>query len=73
MEAQQENVARFNGSRISQHDTIIDGVAEDGIFYLGRTYMEAPEIDPVIYVASSHPLDIGDVVRLRCFAATSTT
>ncbi len=27
--------------------------------------MEAPEIDPVIYVASSHPLDIGDVVKVK--------
>jgi ribosomal protein S12 methylthiotransferase len=66
MEAQQKNVGRFNSSRIGKtYDTIIDGVAEDGIFYLGRTYMEAPEIDPVIYVASSHPLDIGDVVKVK--------
>ena len=66
MEIQRENAARFSSSRIGKtYDTMIDGVAEDGIFYLGRTYMEAPEIDPVIYVASPHPLDIGAVVKVR--------
>jgi len=31
----------------------IDGVSDDGIFYLGRSYGEAPDDDPVIFVASS--------------------
>lgn len=66
MEVQQENVARFNGSRIGRtYDTMIDGVADDGIFYVGRSYMEAPEIDPVIYVASPYPLSKGDTVKVR--------
>lgn len=66
MEIQQQNVAQFNGSRIGRtYDTMIEGVAEDGIFYLGRTYMEAPEIDPVIYVTSPYPLETGDVVKVK--------
>ncbi len=66
MEIQRENAARFNSSRIGKtYDTMIDGVAEDGIFYLGRTYMEAPEIDPVIYVASPYPLDTGTAVKVK--------
>lgn len=66
MEIQRENVAQFNGSRIGRtYDTMIEGVAEDGIFYLGRTFMEAPEIDPVIYVTSPYPLDMGDAVKVK--------
>lgn len=48
----------------------IDSVADDGIFYIGRSYGEAPDEDPVIYVAASeHELDIGgryDVKILEC-------
>lgn len=48
----------------------IDSVADDGIFYIGRSYGEAPDDDPVIYVAASeHELDIGgryDVRILEC-------
>ena len=48
----------------------IDSVADDGIFYIGRSYGEAPDDDPVIYVAASeHELEIGgryDVKILEC-------
>lgn len=66
MEIQRENVAKFNSSRLGHtYDTMIDGVSEDGIFYTGRTSMEAPEIDPVIYVASPEPLGVGCIVRVK--------
>ena len=49
----------------------IDSIAEDGIFYMGRSYSEAPEVDPVIYVASTtRPLEIGDVVRVKIMECT---
>ena len=48
----------------------IDSVADDGIFYIGRSYGEAPDDDPVIYVAASeHELEIGgryEVKILEC-------
>jgi len=63
MEIQQQNVEKYNSSRIGKiYDTIIDGVADDGIFYIGRSQAEAPEIDPVIYLTSSEPLETGAVV-----------
>ena len=31
----------------------IDSVSEDGIFYIGRSYGEAPEVDPVIHVLAT--------------------
>ncbi len=43
----------------------IDSVSEDGIFYIGRSYGEAPEVDPVINVlATSSPLEIGGKYRV---------
>lgn len=44
---------------------IVEGVADDGIFYYGRTYAEAPEIDGVIYFTSSEPLEIGSFVNVH--------
>lgn len=66
MELQQENVMKYNNSRIGQfYDIIVDGVAEDGIFYIGRSYAETPEIDPVIYFTSAEPLDKGAIVSVK--------
>lgn len=44
----------------------IDSVADDGIFYVGRSYGEAPDDDPVIYVAASESeLNIGERYKVR--------
>ncbi len=54
----------------SEVKVTIDSVADDGIFYVGRSYGEAPDEDPVIFVAASeHELEIGgryDVKILEC-------
>ena len=34
-------------------EVTIDSIAEDGIFYQGRSYGEAPDVDPLINVAAS--------------------
>ena len=47
------------------YEVLVEGVAEDGIFYFGRSYGEAPEIDPVIYFTSPEPLNIGSFVSVR--------
>jgi ribosomal protein S12 methylthiotransferase len=39
----------------------ICSVSDDGIFYIGRSYGESPEVDPVIYIASQEEeLKIGE-------------
>ena len=44
----------------------ICSVSDDGIFYVGRSYGEAPEVDPVIYVASQkEELNTGDFVDVK--------
>lgn len=63
---QQEAATRWKESRVGKvYDTMIDGVADDGIFYMGRTYAEAPDIDPLIYLTSTEPLEIGDIVPVE--------
>lgn len=58
--------AAWNASRVGTTcDTIIEGVSEDGLFYVGRTHAEAPDIDPVVYVTSESPLQMGDIVPVR--------
>ncbi len=66
MELQKGNVEKYNSSRIDRiYDTIVDGVAEDGIFYVGRTYAETPEIDPIIYFTSPEPLESGMIIPVK--------
>ncbi|MFO7637276.1 MAG: 30S ribosomal protein S12 methylthiotransferase RimO [Clostridia bacterium] len=57
----EKNIARLGGN----YDIIIESVSDDGLFYEGRSYMQAPEIDGVTYVASREPLGIGDIVPVK--------
>ena len=44
----------------------ICSVFDDGIFYVGRSYGESPEVDPVIFVASQEEeLNVGDFVDVK--------
>ncbi|MCQ2503891.1 MAG: 30S ribosomal protein S12 methylthiotransferase RimO [Saccharofermentans sp.] len=53
-ETQQQISLESNNARIGSEVIVtIDSVSDDGIFYVGRSYGEAPEVDPVIYVAST--------------------
>jgi len=47
------------------YQVLVEGVADDGIFYYGRSYGEAPEIDPVIYFTSEEPLEAGTFVDVH--------
>ena len=38
---------------------LVEGVSEDGIFYYGRSYMQAPEVDGYIYfIAENQAIDM---------------
>lgn len=51
---QQEISLESNKNRVGEEVIVtIDSVSDDGIFYIGRSYGEAPEVDPAIYVAST--------------------
>lgn len=59
-----------NTKRIKKvYKTLVEGIADDGIFYIGRTYAEAPEIDGTIYFTSQDPLETGSFVNIRILNA----
>lgn len=44
----------------------IESISDDGIFYKGRSYGEAPEVDPEIYVAATNSeLEIGKTYEVK--------
>lgn len=47
------------------YQVLTEGVADDGIFYYGRSYGEAPDIDPLIYFTSPEPLEVGSLVSVK--------
>ncbi len=71
-EVQQAISLASNSKRIGTETFVtIDSVSEDGIFYVGRSYGESPEIDPVIYVASTkeEELKIGGRYKIKILEA----
>ena len=72
MAQQQEISLQSNLARVGMTVTVsLDSIAEDGVFYCGRSEGEAPEIDPVIQVAiSSDDPGIGAMVPVRIVAAS---
>ncbi|HHW47130.1 MAG TPA: 30S ribosomal protein S12 methylthiotransferase RimO [Clostridiaceae bacterium] len=66
MELQKKISFEKNLERVGKiYKTIVQGVADDGIFYYGRTYAEAPEIDGVVYFTAQRPLNIGEFANVR--------
>lgn len=66
MELQQDICRQKNSERTGRtYKTIVDGVADDGVFYIGRTYAESPEIDPVVYLAAPGKIMPGRFVEAK--------
>lgn len=65
MGLQQKIVFEKNAALVGhEFDVIIDGrIPEDGV-YVGRTYMDAPGIDSVVFVRSGRDIISGSVVRV---------
>ncbi|MBP7176591.1 MAG: 30S ribosomal protein S12 methylthiotransferase RimO [Thermoclostridium sp.] len=66
LSVQSEIAVKKLKKRLGQvYEVLTEGVADDGIFYYGRSYGEAPDIDPLIYFTSPRPLDMGGFVRVK--------
>ena len=48
-----------------EFDVIIDGYLPDDDVYVGRSYMDAPDIDGMIFIDSSRELLSGEIVRVK--------
>lgn len=70
MKIQRRISAELNRERIGRtYKVLVEGVAEDGIFYYGRSYAEAPGIDGLIYFTSSEPLEFDQFVDVKILDA----
>ena len=66
MKLQSQISAELNAERLGRiYQVLVEGVSEDGIFYFGRSYAEAPDIDGLIYFASKEPLEMGQMVHVK--------
>lgn len=64
MQLQQKVSSDLNDKRIDQsYEVIIEEKIEDGV-YVGRTYMDSPDIDGIVYVHTSQELDLGSFVNV---------
>ncbi len=66
MQLQKEIVKEKNDARLNKiYTVLVEGVADDGLFYTGRSYGEAPDIDGLIYFTSKEPLEFGNFVEVK--------
>ena len=70
MELQQEISFDHSQSMIGKTlDVMIEGKVADENAYVGRTYMDAPGVDGMIFVQTGEMLMSGDFVRVRVTGA----
>ncbi len=66
MELAREISLKKNQARVgSSVQVLTESVSDDGIFYVGRSYAEAPDVDGKIYFTSEEPLEAGDITEVR--------
>ena len=64
MEIQQQISIDSNIKRLNrEYDCIVEGIAEDGIFYYGRTYAETPDVDGLVYFTALNQLKQVELLR----------
>lgn len=81
MEIQQTISKKKNSQAVGKIlRVLVEGVSEDGIFYYGRSYMQAPEVDGLVYFIAENqaidmmnedemPVKIGDFVDVEILIA----
>lgn len=71
MQLQREITEQANRKRIGTIIPVtLESVSPDGIFFIGRSYGEAPDVDPVIYIAAANEgLSIGQTSLVRLIDA----
>lgn len=66
LEMQQDISLAHNESQVSKIiEVLIEGSTDDSNVFVGRSYMDAPEIDGCVYVHSQKKLEEGDLYLVR--------
>lgn len=69
MQQQYEIFSRKQESRVGTEMTVIvDGFDEDNLLYMGRTYMDSPEIDTNVIISTEEELHQGQFIRVKIIA-----
>lgn len=69
MQQQYEIFSRKQESRVGTEMTVIvDGFDEDNMLYMGRTYMDSPEIDTNVIISTEDELFQGQFIRVKIIA-----
>lgn len=70
MELQREISRKNNQKRIGRvYKTLVEGKTDNGAYYYGRTYAEAPEIDGKVFFTGQGPLQGVELVNVRIVEA----
>jgi len=46
-------------------ECLIEGKTFDNKYYVGRTYMDVPDIDGVVYIKNTKPLRLGEFINIE--------
>ncbi len=66
LEAQRENSLQANNSLIGQEiEVILDRV--ENMQFVGRTYLDAPEIDQEVYINNNNDLSVGSIIKAKVY------
>ena len=51
----------------NEYEVLVEGIADSNKYYIGRTYMDSPEIDGIVYIPKTrqNTLEIGSFVKVK--------
>lgn len=63
----QQNISKeLMNSRVGNiYDCIIENLSDDGEFYIGRTYMDVPSEDGVVYIKYDSNIMINEIIKVK--------
>ena len=71
MELQQEIAFEKSGEKVGKEMlAVIEGMVADENAYIGRTYMDAPDMDGYVFIHTGEALMTGDFVRVKITGAS---
>ena len=47
------------------YEVMIEGITKNGEYYVGRSYMDSPEIDGNVYIKSDKKLENGEFINCK--------
>ena len=48
-----------------EYEILIEGISTDGKYYIGRTYMDVPDMDGIVYCRIANEHEIGEFIKCK--------